>query len=176
MTLEDGIVRLRAVEPSDLENLYQWENDISIWKVSQTISPFSKYTLKEYCAVANTDIYTARQVRLMIDYKENDTIISVGMVDLFEFDPIHRRAGIGVLIGNENFRKKGIANSAIKLIVNYAFSILNLHQVHCYISENNNASIELFKKLDFVVCGIIKDWLLNSNQWENVLFLQRINK
>jgi len=174
--LEKGNIKLRAVEPSDLEILYQWENNISVWEVSQTISPFSKYTLREYCDYAKSDIQTAKQLRLMIDFFEEEKTITVGAVDLFDYDAINQRAGIGILIGNENYREKGIAFTSIEILINYAFSILNLHQLHCYISENNKASIALFKKLDFLTCGKINDWVLQSNKWENVFFLQRINK
>jgi len=175
MSLEKENVKLRAVEPADLENLYAWENNISVWKVSQTISPFSKYTLKEYCAYANTDIQTSKQLRLMIDVNDNGTFVSVGMVDLFDYDAVNRRAGIGILIGNEMYRQMGIATLSIEIILNYCFNILNLHQVHCFVGEKNTASLELFQKLKFQSCGVIKDWLLFSNAWEDVLFLQRIN-
>lgn len=174
--LEKGNIKLRAVEPTDLEVLYKWENNTTVWEVSQTISPFSKYTLKEYCDYAKNDIHTAKQLRLMIDYSEKGKIITVGAVDLFDYDAINRKAGIGILIGNEKYKKRGIAFTAIELLIQYAFSILNLHQLHCYISEKNKASLALFEKLSFSKCGKINDWILQSNKWENVFFLQKINK
>jgi diamine N-acetyltransferase len=176
MLLEKGNIKLRAVELTDLDVLYAWENNPSVWNVSQTISPFSKYTLKEYCTYSNTDILTTKQLRFMIDFKESGKTITVGAVDLFEYDPINRRAGIGILIGNEKYRKKGIASKSIEIFIEYAFSILNLHQIHCFISEKNKASLELFSKLKFTKKGLINDWILHSNKWENVYFLQRINK
>lgn len=175
MILEKGNVKLRAVEPADLENLYLWENDDTVWKVSQTISPFSRYTLKEYILTADTDIHSAKQLRLMIDVKEPRNIVTVGMVDLFDYDSLNRRAGIGILIGNTEYRQKGIAALSVEILLNYCFNILNLHQIHCFVGENNLSSIGLFKKLDFQYCGIIKDWLLHSNTWENVCFFQKIN-
>ncbi len=175
MNLEKENVKLRAVEPADLDNLYLWENDLSVWKVSQTIVPFSMYTLKEYCSTANVDIHIAKQLRLMIDVNEHGNYVPVGMVDLFEYDAVNRRAGIGILIGNEKYRQKGIAKRAVEMVLNYCFGVLNLHQVHCFVGESNIASKELFKKLNFQSCGIIKDWLLHLNTWENVCFLQRIN-
>ena len=62
---------LRALEPSDLELVYQWENNTNIWKVSQTISPFSRHTLSQYLANAHQDIFTAKQLRLMIELNNN---------------------------------------------------------------------------------------------------------
>jgi diamine N-acetyltransferase len=176
MTLKKGNINLRAVEPIDLDNLYIWENDIEVWRVSQTISPFSKYTLKEYCDVANVDLQTAKQLRLMIDVTENSSAITVGMIDLFDYDAINQKAGVGILIGNKNFRKKGVANIALEILINYSFSILNLHQLYCFISINNKTSIDLFLKNKFEMCGIVNDWILNANKWEKAGFFQLINE
>lgn len=175
MTLEKDNIKLRAVEPFDLDSLYLWENDIEVWRVSQTISPFSKYTLKEYCSIANADIQTAKQLRLMIDVIEDSEAITVGMADLFDYDAINRKAGIGILIGNINYRQKGVASKALEILVKYSFSTLNLHQLYCYISTNNKTSTDLFLKNKFEKCGIINDWILNSNKWEQAGFFQLIN-
>ncbi len=176
MNLVNGNICLRAVEPSDLDNLYLWENDIEVWKVSQTISPFSKFTLQEYCTVATVALQTAKQLRLMIDVAENKDITTVGIVDLFDYDAINRKAGIGILIGHPNYKKKGIATLSIELLEKYSFSILNLHQIYCFISEENQASINLFLTNKFEVCGKINDWVLTGNKWQNAVFLQKINK
>lgn len=176
MTLEIGNIRLRAVEPIDIDNLYVWENDLEVWKVSQTISPFSKFTLKEYCSVANVDLQTAKQLRLMIEVTEDSISKTIGIIDLFDYDAINQKAGIGILIGNKNYRQKGIANTALKILVNYSFSVLNLHQLYCFVSTNNKASIDLFLKNKFIQRGVINDWTLHSNKWENACFFQLINE
>lgn len=174
MNLVNKNICLRAVEPSDLDNLYLWENDLEIWKVSQTISPFSKFTLKEYCSVANIDLQIAKQLRLMIDVTEKNKVITVGMIDLFDYDAINRKTGVGILIGNPNYRKKGIASMSLKLIENYSFSALNLHQIYCFVSDNNKESVNLFLKNKYKICGKIKDWTLSENKWQNAIFLQKI--
>jgi len=96
--LENKRILLRALEPEDLDVLYKWENDSSIWHLSSTITPFSKYTLKKYIEQAHQDIFEAKQLRLIIQQKQDSSII--GAVDLFDYDPVHHRAGVGILIGN----------------------------------------------------------------------------
>ncbi|PQJ23517.1 GNAT family N-acetyltransferase, partial [Tenacibaculum sp. SG-28] len=59
-------IRLRALEPEDLEFLFQIENNETFWEVSHTLIPFSKYILKQYIANAHQDIYEAKQLRLLI--------------------------------------------------------------------------------------------------------------
>ena len=91
--LDDSEILLRALEPSDVDVLYRWENDTTIWGVSTTIAPFSKETLRRYIEDVQ-DIYEAKQLRLMIaDKKSGNTI---GTIDLFDFDAHNRRAGIGI--------------------------------------------------------------------------------
>ena len=86
--LEGNFVQLRAPEPEDLECLYQWENDTEIWRVSNTIAPFSRFVLKQYIESAHLDIYETRQVRFMIGLNNNiDPAKTIGTIDLFDFDP-----------------------------------------------------------------------------------------
>jgi len=81
------------MERKILELLYQWENNGSVWSVSGTVTPFSRFTLEKFIATAHDDIYTTKQLRLMIDLSEKDEegetvdVRSIGCIDLFEFDP-----------------------------------------------------------------------------------------
>jgi len=163
-------IQLRALEPSDLDTLYLWENDINIWKVSQTITPFSKHVLSQYLANAHQDIFTARQLRLII-VKESR---SIGTIDLFDFEPVHKRAGVGILIADQGDRQKGYAREALELLINYAFKQLQLKQIYCNISSINKASINLFSGLDFMLVGVKKDWNKTQEGWEDELLFQRL--
>lgn len=171
--LEGEKIILRAMEPDDVNQLYLWENDTDFWQLSNTLIPYSKYFLYEFIAKSNNDLNIDKQLRLIICNKENKN--TIGALDLFEYDSVNRRAGIGILI-DKNHRNKGIANEAVELMIKHAFNTLNLHQLYCNIIENNIESLNLFTKLGFVQNGIKKDWLLNSMKWHNVAFLQLINK
>ena len=126
--LKNKNIILRAVEPEDLKILYKWENDTHIWSVSNIVVPYSKQLIKDYIKNYDKDIYTTRQLRLMIDLIAGNK--TVGCVDIFDFDIFHQRAGVGILI-DENFRQKGIATEALQLLVEYCFSFLKLHQLFC---------------------------------------------
>jgi diamine N-acetyltransferase len=166
-------IRLRALEPEDLELLYGWENNISYWTISNTIIPFSKYTLKRYLEDSHKSIYETGQVRLMIDHIADDT--TIGTIDIFDFDPFHKRAGVGILIANEQYRRKGYATMALKCLINYCFSTLMLHQLHCSILSNNRESIDLFKKVGFIQSGIKKEWIRSPDGYMDEYIFQMIN-
>lgn len=172
-TLNGKHINLRALEPTDLEFLFQTENDESFWEVSNTQKPFSKFLLTQYLNNAQQDIYEAKQLRLMI--VENNSNTSVGMIDIFDFEPKHKRAGIGVLISSE-FEGKGYASQAIQLLINYVFTHLDLHQVYANITDDNLKSISLFEKQGFKKIGNKKDWIFNNGTFKNELLYQLIHE
>lgn len=166
-------IRLRAIEPEDLELLYTWENNNSWWIISNTVAPFSKYTLKRYIRNSHKSIYETGQLRLMIDLITGNR--TIGTIDIFDFDPFHNRAGIGILIAEEEHRRKGYASMALKCLIEYCFRTLQLHQLWCNILANNNESIELFRKLGFVQIGIKKDWVKTTDGYLDEYMFQLIN-
>ncbi len=171
MKLKGKLSSLRAIEPSDIDVLYQWENDTETWSVSNTQSPFSRFVLEQYIASSHQDIYSLKQLRLIICNEQNKAI---GSIDLFDFDPHHSRAGIGILIAEKNDRKKGYASDALSLLIEYCFSVLNLHQLYCNIKIDNEASVLLFQKHGFKITGLKKEWVREGDSFKDELLLQRI--
>ena len=169
--LEFGKIRFRALEPDDIDLLYQWENNVEIWEISSTFEPFSKYILAKYIKESQRDIYESKQVRMIIETLEGNP---VGAIDLFDFDPFHSRAGVGILIHDEKDRKLGYATDALQLLCTYAANYLRLHQLYANISEDNLASIHLFKSNGFELIGTKKDWRRTLDGWKNELMLQKI--
>lgn len=174
--METQIV-LRALEPYDIDVLYRWENDPAIWHVSNTLTPFSRFVLEKYIEDSHLDIYQARQLRLMIDVKSgiSGTFRPVGTIDLFDFDPYHNRAGVGILIGDKSDRKKGYASSALGQFISYCFDTLQLHQLYCNITEGNTDSLKLFKKFEFLVTGRKVDWIKTPARFHDEYLLQLVN-
>jgi diamine N-acetyltransferase len=166
-------IKLRALEPEDLELLYEWENNDSYWVISNTVAPFSKYTLKRYLENSHKSIFETGQLRLMIELvPEKKTI---GTIDLFDFDPFHMRAGVGILIADDAERRKGYASMALKRLIDYCFTTLQLHQLYCNILANNSESMELFKKQGFIQSGIRKEWIKTSEGYLDEYMFQLIN-
>jgi diamine N-acetyltransferase len=171
--LENHNISLRAPEPEDLDLLYLWENEPAVWQVSGTLTPFSRYILKQYLEHAGKDIYEVKQLRMMIQLRIKHR--PVGAVDLYDFDPHHRRAGLGILIADPSDRRKGYAREALETMSTYCFEVLHLHQLYCNVAAGNSASIKLFKEAGFVESGRKKEWLYDGKAYEDELLFQKVN-
>ena len=140
MMLEYENIKLRAPEPEDLDVFYKWENDTALWSVGCTLIPYSRYDLKQYLS-SSKDLYETKQLRLVIERKvEKD---AVGTIDLYDFDPYHRRAAVGIMI-DQDHQKKGLAGNALSLFCDYVFSFLKIHQLYACIPIDNEPSRRLF--------------------------------
>ncbi|WP_282055121.1 GNAT family N-acetyltransferase [Maribacter luteus] len=170
VNLQGEHIRLRALEPTDLDFLYELENNTDLWEISGTITPYSKHVLKLYLDNAHRDIYDVKQLRLCI-VKENKV---VGLIDLFDFDPQNKRVGVGIVVLDDKERNKGIGTEAVSLLTDYVFQVLGLRQLYANVLEENAASLYLFKKLGFVEVGIKKDWIFSNGMFKNEILLQKI--
>lgn len=165
-------ISLRVPEPADIDFIYNCENDTTVWHVSNTTTPYSRYDIEQYVLNSHHDIYAAKQLRLMIILHDK-TLEPIGAIDLFDFDPVHHRAGVGILLTMQE-RGKGYASEALALLCNYCFNTLNLHQLYCHISSDNEASIKLFTMAGFEITGTCKDWTLSGKNWHDACFMQLI--
>lgn len=138
---------LRAMEPEDLNFLYEVENDECLWHTTITNVPYSRYALTNFIANSIGDIFTDRQVRLMVDNAYHET---VGMVDLVNFEPQHLRAELGVII-RPSCQGRGYAQAAVSHVIDYAKKVIHLHQLYAIVSVENNTCLNALQ-----ICGFEK--------------------
>ena len=162
-------VRLRAMEPVDIEFLYYMENDRSIWNVGVTNVPYSRDLLAGYIAATTGDIYADKQVRLMVENEAGETI---GIVDLTNFSPQHHRAELGIVIQND-YRRQGYAASVLLEIVDYARKVIHLHQIYAVVAENNKSAVKMLESADFQLSMVLKDWLFDGEKYQCAKLFQR---
>ena len=174
ITLKGDNIYLRALEPNDLEFVYAMENDQSIWEVSNTQTPYSRFLVKQYLENAHQDIYEAKQLRLAIC--QDQDFPAIGLIDLFDFDPKNNRAGVGIVIQSQENRNQNIGSEALHLLIDYSFFHLNLHQLYANIGTENSASLALFTKFGFEKIGVKKDWILVNGAYKDEAIFQLINK
>ncbi|RNC79780.1 MAG: N-acetyltransferase [Winogradskyella sp.] len=173
LTLKGEHIYLRALEPEDLDFIYTVENDESIWELGHTQTPYSRFLIKQYLENAHKDIFEVKQLRLVISSYKDELI---GLIDIFDFDFKNKRAGIGIVITDETKRRSGYAKEALKLLTNYCFTTLHLHQLYCNISEDNVPSLKLFEGAGFKKIGLKQEWNYTSEGFQNEFLLQLIKR
>lgn len=171
MFIKDENIMLRCAEPEDAQQIYRWENDRSVWRVSGTHVPYTRFQIEQFL-LSNNDLFSQKQLRLMIDL--NETGESIGCIDIFDYDTLNQRAGLGILI-DKSHRQQGFAKAALALCVEYLFKDVLLHQVYCSIDETNTESQQLFLGQGFMLCGKRKDWIRTKVGYIDILEYQLIN-
>ena len=169
------MIALRKIEPTDLPFLYQWENDASAWADGANHNPLSQQDLREYIASTTGDIYKDDQLRLVIQSVSEAVCtlsaqrsvspqggLTIGCIDLFDFDPRNRRAALGMYIAPEH-RGNGVGHEALAQIEAYAFDFLNLRCLYAVIVQNNTACSAIFEHAGYIPSSPLKNWTLESD-------------
>ncbi|MBP5687117.1 MAG: GNAT family N-acetyltransferase [Muribaculaceae bacterium] len=169
--ISNDIVTLRSLEVTDLDVLYKWENDSWLWTVSNIMSPSPKSYLWQYLQNYDSDIYTTRQLRLMITLTETGE--PVGTVDLTNFDPFNNRAEFGIMIDKAH-GGKGLGDAALRLTIGYVRDYLGLYQIYSLVPASNTVCISLLKKHGFTTAGLLKKWINHGTEIHDVEMMQLI--
>ena len=172
MFIKNDTISLRCAEPEDADRIYSWENDRSVWRVSGTFVPYTRFQIEQFL-LSNNDLFIQKQLRLMIDL--NDSQTSIGCLDLYNYDPVNEHVSIGILIDAAH-RRQGHAQAALSLCLDYLFQNLMLHQAFCVIDELNKESLQLFEKQGFEQCGRRKEWIKTAEGFLDLVEYQLVNK
>ena len=171
MILQSTRLQLRAPELNDLDFMFHIENDTRQWAVSACKTPYSRYLLQQYIETNAHDIYTDKQVRLMIEHHPSGK--TIGTIDLFDFSPSDLRAEVGLII-DAAYRGNGYAKEALSLVCDYAEYTLGLHQLYAYIFEDNDAAWHLFTSKGFKHTATLPDWVFTNKKYRPVGLFQYI--
>ena len=188
-------ITLREMRADDLEFILDWENRPELDYLRNEHEPLTEAQISHFINQSTGDIYTDGQLRLMIDlnspaslraqrgnlsdqedcFCRSSLAMTVGCIDLFEFDQHNQRAGVGILIADQEDRKNGYAKEALNLLTNYCFDVMNFRQLYCHIPVDNEASLRLFSTCGFEEMGRCRDWVKKGNAFIDAVFMQRLN-
>ena len=124
--LSNDRIYLRAVEPEDMDVMYEMENDPSMWDISNFTVPYSRYVLRQYIEGSQCDVFADKQLRLMIMSKSDHRIL--GTIDITDFVPLHSRGEVGIAV-HKDYRRQGYASDALQLLCEYAFDFADARDV-----------------------------------------------
>ncbi|MEG1498923.1 MAG: GNAT family protein [Bacteroidales bacterium] len=172
MNKENHLI-FRAPEPTDIDFMYEQENQTDIWRVGHTIVPFSKEFLTRYVfSCMEDELNVSKQARFIIEDRCLNQ--NIGILDLFNYDPIHRRAEIGILIVKEH-QNQHYGSKILEKFFIYAWEILNLHQIYAEIASNNLSAYQLFCKTGFQTCALKREWFYEKGEWIDLIGFQKLS-
>lgn len=167
--LENGIIRLRPVEPDDADFMWTVESDSTQWIQNALVAPFSRENLLQYARSYEADPFLAGQIRLVIEDLNQRRI---GIADLYEISAQHRNAYVGIYILPE-LRGKGLGTEALTLLEDYASRLLNLEMLGSKIVDINEPSMELFLRAGYEWSGTLRHWIIAGHNKYSLHLLQK---
>ena len=158
-------VTLTPLEAADLDLVHGWQNDPGIRDLTMGFRfPLGREAVAGW--IAGLSGNTARAV-----YAIRHAGQAVGMVQLYDIAPVHRRAALGLFVADPGFRGRGIGHVAACLILDFAFSGLDLRRVDLGVLAGNGAAIRLYETLGFVREGVKRaDYFADGAVWDTVMY------
>jgi len=165
------MIKIRPHLISDIPYRVIWLNNP---KVSKFISekPGQKTTLKKeelwfdkYSKDKNKKFFT-----ICIDS------MPIGFMGLSRIDKTNRNADAFIAIGDDKYRGKGFGKIAMQYLVDYGFDKLGLHKINLGVFEKNIPAVNLYKKLGFVIEGIMRDEVFFNGEYHNQISMAIFNK
>ena len=157
-------VVLRPLALEDLDGSYgAWLNDYEVTRFLETGSfPTTKASLQRYF-----EEVAKRPDNVLLAIVDRATTTHIGNIKLGPIHPIHRRADLGILVGDKQCWGRGYGTEAIRLILDYGFRRLNLHKITLGVYADHRAAMSVYKKLGFVIEGTLKQHLFRDGAFRD---------
>jgi RimJ/RimL family protein N-acetyltransferase len=153
--LEGKLVRLRAIEPEDLDRNFEWVNDHDVTRHLVIRYPLSRDVERGFVEGRNANSFA--NTILAIETKEG---VHIGNCGLHEVQPENRKASLGIMIGDKQYWSNGYGTDAVTTLLRFGFGEMNLNRVWLHVFEFNERAIACYKK-----CGFVEEGRLRENHY-----------
>ena len=175
--LSGKLINLRQLTIADaitIVNLMDYEIAKYLFQVPY---PYRIEDALNFIKSSYEDFKLHKAITFAIDYKNKSKsiLLLAGTIGIKDIDYVNNKADIGYWIGKQ-YQDKGIATECIKLVVNYAFDILELEEISAYVLTDNNPSIRVLEKNRFVKTSEVNEYHSLSHRYRNSLIYILKNK
>jgi len=154
---------LSPVSMEDVEKYTEWVNDLELGQFmlfSSSIVGMEKERELLHKLTSQDNIFAI---------VEKDTNKAIGNCGLHELDSVHRRATMGIFIGEKTFWNQGIGTEATILLLDYAFNILNLNSINLDVYGYNKRAVQCYEKVGFKYAGKKREYFFMAGKYHDVL-------
>ena len=120
-------------------------------------------------ANAKKTVVELKDYRFDIVLSDGDVLI--GFISLHDIDHRSRHAFIGVFIGESEYRGKGYGAEAVRLVLEYGFNTLNLHNIALSVHADNCEAVACYQKVGFKDAGRRRDWIFKNGRYIDVIYM-----
>ena len=162
-------VYLSPVNPEDYEIYTKWLNDANITKYLTIHNSFATLSgEKEFLENASKNDYVFAIVR------NDDTLL--GNIGLHHLDYKNGTATLGIFIGEEDNLSKGYGSEAIKLLVNFGFNELRLHNIMLFVYDFNERAQKAYTKCGFKEFGRRHDAIFRDGKYHDEIYMEIVKE
>jgi len=163
-------VYLSPINPDDADLYTKWLNDPEITQFltldSQIIGVTQEREALERLIKEGKHFAVVRA--------EDDFLL--GNVGLNFVDMVHRRAELGIVLGEPSELSKGYGTEAIRLLLDYGFNTLGLHSIELYALAHNERALTCYRKVGFRECGRLSDALFQRGKFQDMVIMQMLDR
>jgi RimJ/RimL family protein N-acetyltransferase len=164
--LEGELVRLRAREETDVDNIHRWMNDWETIKYLGARYPRSKAFERQWLAAGDPAYANAQFiVETLADSRP------IGWLGLHHATPENGCADLGIAIGERDLLEGGYGTDAMRAACRYGFEMMNLHRIQLTVYDWNPRAIRVYEKVGFQREGTIRDGIFKAGRWNDLVFM-----
>ncbi len=165
-------MRIRPIEPEDLDFIYAMENSPELWDCSDSDAPYSRHALREYLSQLRP-VAECGELRMIIETGTDDAPQSAGLVELLNISTLNSRAEIGIAL-HKSFRRRQLGSLALNLIEHIALNRLRLHMLYACVAESNQAALHFFLDAGYKQVATLPQWHFSHGKYESTHVVQKI--
>jgi RimJ/RimL family protein N-acetyltransferase len=147
---------------------YRWHNDLETALLAASPGHRSPGSEAEFREVIETFIKRKWHPFLIVEAESDEP---VGWCALIQVDPIGRRAMLAALIGEKEEWSKGLGEDALRLLLDYGFSMLNLNSIELIVHEDNVRAVRCYEKLGFQIVGRKREARIHGPLKQDILLM-----
>lgn len=165
--INSRMLNLRPITDSDTPFIVRWRNTESVRKNFLYREPFTAEIHEKWL---KEKVYTGKVIQYIIEYKGHP----VGSVYLRDIDKENSSAELGIFIGENSVRGKGIGADAVRLMLDFAHNQLGLHRIFLRLIAENISAYKAYRKAGFVTEGIFRDMKKLDGKYTDIMFMSSI--
>lgn len=159
---------LRPLELSDLAALNSWRNNRALTMQTHGFRfPISLEMDREWYKRV---ILEAAPVKAVFAIQDG-TGAAVGLAQLDSIDLVHRRAELGVYLGESHVRGRGLGKAAVGELCAFGFNDLNLRRIFLQVTIGNEAAIGIYRAKGFTQEGVLREHYFADGRWHDVMMM-----